>query len=309
MFNRWNRWKLAMTVLLLAGLCGCNGATIPWENSQGSVGGSISVEGSGLVNLDGSGTPGALDAAKVGVRVIEPIVDIDSVEIETSGSILAATPVSPGIAKLLQVELLPAENLEGTGSGPTPVTLSVPITIEEGQSTTVAMQVTFVQESAGVAKAGSQAGRPWFVRLRYTISGPGAVTRQLRIRWHDRLVQYDSNLNDSFDDEDSYDDSDRDGLSNEYRSVIDQIVTDRPLITVSGQLVSFNPDEHSVTLDSGMQLRITEITAITLNGNAARPGVLQPGDMITARGYSVSEQLQRAVEIAARRDTDVASRR
>ena len=303
MQSRWKFQNMAMLIFLTVLLCGCGGGNVAPEQqqaSQGSVGGTISVEGAELVSQNGS---------KVGVRVIEPIIDIDAIEIETSGNTLSQTPVSPGIAKLLQVSLLPAEDLEGLGAASTPVQLNIPLSVEAAQLTNVEIQVSFEQQAASASKTGSQAGRPWFVRLRYTISGPGAVSRHLRIRWAERQVEYDSDLNDNFDNEPRYIDEDRDGLGDDYRGVIDEIASDRPTENISGVIQPNFITGQVLPLVGGPQVHVTENTQITLNGTAVRPGALRAGDELLVRGYAADNDRFLAVEITASRTSDVASRR
>ncbi len=307
---RHNKVMMVLTgLLLLATACGGGGTVAEQNQEQGTVSGSLTVGGALLAELASGQNPGPLDPGKFGVRVIEPIIDIDAIEIETSGSSLNVTPVPPGTAKLLQLSLLPAEDLEGQGSATTPVLLNIPITVEEGALTNIAMQVQFEQGSAAASKAGSQLDRPWFVRLRYVISGSGATTRHLRIRWADRLVQYDTDLDDDFDEEDAFEDNDRDGLGNDFRELINDQAADRAIVTQNGVISAFNPDRHSLSLASGLEVRISEITLITLNGEEARPGMLSIGNRCIVRGYPDGDALLRALEIDASSGSDLSSRR
>lgn len=298
----WNNMGLAIFLLAML-LAGCGGGTELAKQQQsgnGTLAGSITVGGSELAELPGSG--------KIGTRLIENIEDIDSIEIETTGGLMNVTSVPPGTAQLLQLALMPEEDLSGGNAASTAVTLNIPLSIEQGQRTSVSVEVQFEQEAALASKAASQAGRPWFVRLRYTISGPGATTRHLRIRWADSMLQDDRDLDDDFSDEDSFPDSDRDGLGDDYREIVTDQAKDRAVLTREGSIMQTVPAEHAVLLNTGLSIRISELTSITRNGQPARPAELQPGDACTASGYIGDDGILRALEIDARAQSDVSSR-
>ncbi|MCB1217434.1 hypothetical protein KDL44_08565 [bacterium] len=306
------KWPILAIAILLSGLlAACGGGSADPEPlpQQGSLGGSITVEGAALADLGSGLNPGALDPGKIGVRVIEPIIDIDAIEIETSGGTLNITEVPPGTAKLLQLELLPAEDLSGGSAASTPVQLSIPLNFVAGELTSIAAEVSFEQEAASASHVVSQAGRGWYVRLRYTISGPGATTRSLRIRWNDSTVQYDSNLDMQFSDEDSFADSDRDGLGDELRELVNDQASDREIVERSGLISELLPAQHGILLDSGLRIGINELTRIRINGAAARPGALHVGDSCTVRGYLHDADGIRALEIDVTPQSDVSSRR
>ena len=247
---RYVQALLVLLVLLVWG-CGGGGGTTPGtgddddnnnNNNNPPVTGSdddleatIDITGSPLLDLDG-GNAGSMDEQKIGLRVIDPIEEVDRGEISVDWTnvlepVITVDALPAGRILILQVDYLPSIDLETSDlrevsqAGTDPVTTSIPFRIPaDGSKVTLAASID-------VSNRAPSGGR--FVDLSTLATIPGdnpdtaavedgyTLDGDLRLDYATRLLNRDDDNDGNFTDEAYLADQDRDCMSDRR---LDQVI-------------------------------------------------------------------------------------
>lgn len=297
---------LVLIAVVILGLCttACKGgSSVPDENGTDAfLSGDLTVTGAPLADLDDPASVGELDADKWALRVIDPTESVDSAEIPNEDTSFGTVAVQPLDNYLLQIELLPAVDLSGSTADVTPLTLDIAIPEVEGVETQVSTEVELVAPiHASSLRTTSQTGG-WLVRLRYTIGGPREEMDAIEIDWNHHQMRRDINGNGNFDDDPVFQDSDRNGISDNRQQgmmdnqmhgssvqasgLIDQIDVQLGRVTIDGRV--FLVDESTQITDSGGQtLTLSDLSvgqSADAEGRKGRMGSVYATSIVLSAG-------------------------
>lgn len=260
-------------VMLLCATCAffpyatsCGGSSsAPGVENLAYLSGELAVTGAPLADLDDPASVGELDSDKWALRVIDPTESVDSIEITNLDSTFGTVAVEPLDSSLLHIELLPAVDLSGGVAEATPLSLNIPIPLSEGVETTINTEIELVDPRVTSTSRAATQSEGYRVRLRYTISGPRQVSDAIEIDWNRHQLRRDVNGNGSFDDDPVYQDSDRNGISDNRQQGIMDNQMHGSMVEAAGLIEHVDTQLRRVTVD-GHEFLVDETTLITDDG-------------------------------------------
>jgi hypothetical protein len=261
---------LGTTAALGMALMSCTGGgnpIVPAE-SDALLGGTITVVGAPLADLDNPDVIGEQDAGKWSVRVIDPTESVDVIEIEHGDTTI--TPLALDLLGdyLLRIEILPAVDLSGGSADVTPVLLDLLVPASTAIDTVVTANIELVPpQDASASRVISQAAG-YRLLISYTVTGEHASAELIELDWNGYQIRRDTNSNGLLDDEVYFPDSDRNGLSDNRQQGIQGGSGGGQVLQISGVVDAVHHDLSSITVD-GHVLLVDETTVITSSENAA----------------------------------------
>jgi len=291
---------LAIGLLALTGITSCWGGGVGdplQETEETGIAGTVEITGAPLASLGDTSAIGDQDPSKWSLKLIDPVEDVDSYEIPVENNTFGATPVTTPGEYLLSISAQPAVDLSGGEAVATPVTVNIPVTIQEQAVTQVYATVEiFPPVTASEVHSVSQTtgGR---LELRYTVELDELRSGGLvEIDWNARRIRRDTNGDMRFDDEEFFSDSDRDGISDRsYEQLRDRHIQP-DLFIESGELEQIDRELHRIRVN-GRWFRVTELTAVFRHVRRVHLGDLQVGQTLRIRAHAGDRDVLYAVEI------------